>query len=1466
MAVAYGSASLAVYSQTNPVVTLPTGNSGDGLLLVVMTKPDNTPADPISGWTLLGAFTSVRDGLSSGSTTADSGSVRVGVFFREADGTEPTSITVNVPSNNVTAAQIFRYSKGGGEAWDVQITGGGDTSAGTAFSILTGTVPASWIAAGDHLLVPTVLATDTAPTWGTPTLTAQGGGSITLGTATVLQTYTTTTQGDLGGRTIRYAPSASTQAAGTLTFASTLSGTTTNAFGATAIVRLRAAAPTTIQKSASDTSSVSISDTSSKFVFQNLRTSHVGMWHSAHRGAGESPVGPWPEETMEAYAKCFADPNIDVLEMDVRLSSDGILYLSHDANIDRLYTTNATVEATSSTTLNSQSYKASLLVGTEFEGQTLRLAKLTDILALYHDKILLSIEPKTQAAGDALPAVLDQYMIYKQNVSIPSFDEAYQAASVAAGYPIALRPANGTAPSVITAKGGNQVNVNINNADAAWQAQLAAGGVEMWVWTIDSQYDHDRAVAMNANGIIGNDPPYIQRAYRQTGDPYADQHVWHGYISGGALNGGTNGRFVSPDQWGIDNNDGVTSNVESGVLQGWINPINNNPTAQYYTIDFEANMVDNLANASNFTVAIANRDDNGYAGGSSGTPAFRGYNCLFRKSGVAQVRTFPGDGTDTTAATITGTALTVNTWNTYQIIVTPNDITAKNLTLGTTVTSTEVGFGRGGYIWFGAAGSNTLFRNITVTDNTPAGFVDKNGSDTSSISVAMSAVAGELGAATPISASDTGGMALSGVAAIQASFTKSDTSSVVVSDSASILKTIPASDTSSVAVTDVSAIQKNFTASDTSSVAAADTSTIAVTLTRADTSSVAAADTSALQKGLSASDTSSVSVTESVAINVFLTRDDPTSLSVSDASATLSTNPRSDTSSVAIADSAVVAGTVNRADTAALTITDTAVIDSSGLGSDQASVTATDVATVAGSTTRTDTGAVAIGETASIAVSTTATDTLPVSITEARQVAVTTTANDTTSLAIADTSVIDKFILASDTGAVSVADSSSITITSQDKSASDTSSIAVSESVANAVSLSANDSANIGVADITLIHKTILAADVSSISIDDDGSRAATGTNPEVSDTLEISSTETAQVSASFLTSDTGAVATTDVSSTSIATTKTDTGSISVSDTSHVLKNPQASDTGSVSATDASSVAVTRLEKFSSDSGSLVATDASQFSTVPLSASDAATLQIADVSGVSTDTSFLTPAASDTLTTISTDSSSIVISGLVLKSASDSGALTISDVSTRDITAIKAASDSGSVAATDASGGINVGGTVTKSTTDTDDISITDTSSIAVTRIVTGTDTGAFSIDDDGLLEPVGTAPIGSSDSGSVSVSDTASVTITTLKTASDTSGVVITDVGSKAAFNEILKNAGDTAAVSISETATRFFAQAGGRISFDFRWSYAIMLNRGRAMLSRVEGTSAQDKTVEGKTDGGTQIEGGSQPGIQID
>lgn len=127
---ATGSASFGINSIT-PVI--PTAQVvGDMMLLLVAGKPYDG-AVSVSGWTQLTEYT---DGTVAAGV--DVGSMQVTAWWKEATADPETNPTMaeGTPAWNVFGGLVMVFSKAAGESWATPvIVGGGDSTAGTAFSV-----------------------------------------------------------------------------------------------------------------------------------------------------------------------------------------------------------------------------------------------------------------------------------------------------------------------------------------------------------------------------------------------------------------------------------------------------------------------------------------------------------------------------------------------------------------------------------------------------------------------------------------------------------------------------------------------------------------------------------------------------------------------------------------------------------------------------------------------------------------------------------------------------------------------------------------------------------------------------------------------------------------------------------------------------------------------------------------------------------------------------------------------------------------------------------------------------------------------------------------------------------------------------------------------------------------------------------------------------------------------------------
>lgn len=242
---------------TNQTTTVSPGTpaslaTGDGVLLLVVTKPDTATINTPSGWTLIANV--AGGGGTSGNGT---GPTQQAWFFREKDASWSTVPSVTITGGTRSAGAAFRYTKTAGSIWDVSSatgvygTGGTTTNASTTMGSNPGLVANDAVigcfttqASGTTGSAESWTATGVSA-WGTVTERADNTiiGATNPGIGSVVFTGSVTT--------------------GASTAAPVMNGTMSVATrGTAAMVRLREATATT----GSETPSISVADTSARII------------------------------------------------------------------------------------------------------------------------------------------------------------------------------------------------------------------------------------------------------------------------------------------------------------------------------------------------------------------------------------------------------------------------------------------------------------------------------------------------------------------------------------------------------------------------------------------------------------------------------------------------------------------------------------------------------------------------------------------------------------------------------------------------------------------------------------------------------------------------------------------------------------------------------------------------------------------------------------------------------------------------------------------------------------------------------------------------------------------------------------------------------------------------------------------------------------------------------------------------
>jgi len=238
----------------------------------------------------------------------------------------------------------------------------------------------------------------------------------------------------------------------------------------------------------------------------------------AHRGG--AALGP--ENTIAAFDRGLAS-GADGLELDVRLSADGVVVVCHDDTVDRTTDTSGAVSARTASELGRMDagYRFTDANGAHsFRGCGVGIPTLLEVLLRYGAvPTIVEMKIDTAEMGRAVANV----------VGAAGMSESV----CAAGYGLrALRAARAALPAMATSACHAEVRLALYRSWAGWPVrrppfggyqvpEIAGGlrvtsprfirhahraGLEVHVWTIDEDADMRRLLEWGADGLISNRP------------------------------------------------------------------------------------------------------------------------------------------------------------------------------------------------------------------------------------------------------------------------------------------------------------------------------------------------------------------------------------------------------------------------------------------------------------------------------------------------------------------------------------------------------------------------------------------------------------------------------------------------------------------------------------------------------------------------------------------------------------------------------------------------------------------------------------------------------------------------------------------------------------------------------------------------------------------------------------------------
>lgn len=217
----------------------------------------------------------------------------------------------------------------------------------------------------------------------------------------------------------------------------------------------------------------------------------------AHRGYSVHAL----ENSLEAFHLALTVP-VDMIEFDVRMSADRVLYVMHDKQTGRTADRDMDIERFSSKDLGGVRLR---------NGEKIPL--LEDALAMTSGKAGVNIEIKSAGAGAVLSRHLSRSP-YRGALMISSFREAEVLAvrAVLPGLQFAVIY-DTFSPRLIPdykRKGYSTISLRKNTVSEALVKACHALGLLIFVWTVDQEDEMKRCIDWEIDGIYTNDPGLLK--------------------------------------------------------------------------------------------------------------------------------------------------------------------------------------------------------------------------------------------------------------------------------------------------------------------------------------------------------------------------------------------------------------------------------------------------------------------------------------------------------------------------------------------------------------------------------------------------------------------------------------------------------------------------------------------------------------------------------------------------------------------------------------------------------------------------------------------------------------------------------------------------------------------------------------------------------------------------------------------
>lgn len=247
----------------------------------------------------------------------------------------------------------------------------------------------------------------------------------------------------------------------------------------------------------------------------------------AHRGGAKDA----PENTTAAFDSAIA-AGFTYLELDIHLSSDGVLMVIHDARLDR--TTDMQGDVRDFTARELETADAGYWYTTNgkqsfpFRGHGVGIPRLEDLLNRYPD-IHFNIDPKSDEGVAPLIDVLERTHAWDRVGIACGSHKRIEAVRQLAGerVPTAMSPrevllalaAARRGELALPRQGADYIQMPLyhHSITARFVRQAHRAGLRVHAWTIDDPAAMEYLFDIGCDGIMTNDPELLRRVMERRG-------------------------------------------------------------------------------------------------------------------------------------------------------------------------------------------------------------------------------------------------------------------------------------------------------------------------------------------------------------------------------------------------------------------------------------------------------------------------------------------------------------------------------------------------------------------------------------------------------------------------------------------------------------------------------------------------------------------------------------------------------------------------------------------------------------------------------------------------------------------------------------------------------------------------------------------------------------------------------------